>query len=432
MSLVTVYSPRKSARLTYVLNWLLTDVLNLDYRLTDNENELLNLDCFLAYGKQFEGSISIPDCGLLWEDNITEHEVLTGEWKKTPTLYPASSDYSVPFDFFSAIFFLITRYEEYFPHTPDKHGRYPAQLSLLYQHGFLKRPLVDEWIFEFYSLLKENKINAYLNSFSYQPTYDIDIAYSYKHKGFVRTLGAVTKDILQGNFKNLKSRMSVMQEKHTDPYDAFDWLQETHKALHLAPRYFVLASLKVTPFDKNISPLHPKMQKLIRGFAHEGSIGLHPSYFSTEEKIFFEEKATLENITQQIIHHSRQHYIRLCLPKTYQQLLERGILEDWSMGYGSLLGFRAGTGRSFFWYDLKNEMPTELKIHPFCFMDSTAHFEEKLSQDAAFKVLQEMKFILEKTQSTLVTVFHNFSLGSDPQWNGWKEAYSNFLKSLRK
>ena len=66
--------------------------------------------------------------------------------------------------------------------------------------------------------------------------------------------------------------------------------------------------------------------------------------------------------------------------------------------------------------------------HPFCFMDTTAHYEAKLSPTEAFEKLDAMSKILEKTGSTLVTIFHNFSLGTSNEWRGWRHAYEIFLQ----
>jgi hypothetical protein len=38
-----------------------------------------------------------------------------------------------------------------------------------------------------------------------------------------------------------------------------------------------------------------------------------------------------------------------------------------------------------------------------------------------------MSKVLERTGSKLVTVFHNFSLGTSSQWKGWRQAYEHFL-----
>ena len=97
------------------------------------------------------------------------------------------------------------------------------------------------------------------------------------------------------------------------------------------------------------------------------------------------------------------------------------------MGYGSKSGFRAGTGCSFLWYDLSLERPAPLRIHPFCFMDTTAHYDEGLTSEQAFLKLDSYANILQQTNSRLVTVFHNFSLGTDKEWKGWRELYEKFI-----
>jgi hypothetical protein len=139
------------------------------------------------------------------------------------------------------------------------------------------------------------------------------------------------------------------------------------------------------------------------------------------------EKKLLEQISGRPARISRQHYIRIKTPDTWRLLIKNEITEDYSMGYGAYLGFRAGTGASFLWYDLLNDSVTKLRIHPFCFMDTTARYEAKLSITDAFAKLEAMSRILEKTGSTLTTVFHNFSLGTSNEWKGWRQAYEHFL-----
>lgn len=427
MEPITVYSSRISNRLVYILDWLFVDVFHSGYIITSQNEDVKNLPFFISYGESFENSVSIPDCGLLRESNIQQQKFDVGFYKNVPTLFHNEQQFSLPFDLFSAVFFLISRYEEYDDFIPDKHGRYPSSESILYKNNWLERPLVDEWIFSFFSLLKEKNFPVSLADFSFLPTYDIDIAYSFLHKGFIRTGGALIKDLVSGNFKNITDRIRVLQHKKTDPFDSFNWLLNLHKASNLPAIYFMLVALKVSDFDKNNSPLSTAMQQLIKDINSKATIGIHPSYYSNQQPIFESEKNLLEKTTGKKITKSRQHYVKMKLPETYHFLLDQNINDDYSMGYGSALGFRAGTGRSFNWYDLKNETETALKIHPFCFMDSTAHFEQKLSATASFEKLEKMKTLLSKTGSQLITVFHNFSLGTDMQWKGWKENYEHFL-----
>jgi hypothetical protein len=425
MRTITIFSERTSPRLLYVLDWLFDDRLGLKYRLTRDATEA----CTICYGRQKADALHIPDAGLLWEQEINKHEITTGEWKGIPTLYAKQG--SVPFDILSAIFFLLSRYEEYYKFEADKHNRYPATESILYKLNCLQRPIVDEWVEAFRVMLnREYYISVFPKDFSYQPTYDIDIAWSYKNKGLMRNAGGFVKSMMSGNTEAIAERRAVLKGKIQDPYDAYDWMQQLHKQYSLDPIYFVLAAQNTGEFDKNISPGHPAMQALVRKLSRDGIVGIHPSYHSEERPaLIAEEKAALEK-TELVMARSRQHYIKLRFPESYRRLLSNGIRADYSMGYSTQLGFRAGTGYSFKWYNLLAELATDLSIHPFCFMDTTALYDMGLNVDTAFEKLYEMKERLQTTNSKLITVFHNFSLGSSKEWNGWKEAYSKFIASI--
>ncbi|MBS1772640.1 MAG: polysaccharide deacetylase family protein [Bacteroidetes bacterium] len=424
-----IYSANDSPRLRYVLDWIFKERFQSDYIITPSEADVLHLPFFISYGKQLPNSYYVPDAGLLWQTEIMEHDIKTGEWKNIPTLYASDdSSNSISFDVFSAVFFLLSRYEEYYSDKTDKHGRYPATESILYKNGWLERPIVDEWV----AALAE-ELNASLPVFSYLPTYDIDIAWSYKHKGFARNAGGLLKDLLSLKFDLAAERVGVLNSKLQDPFDCFEWLQSVHKANKYKPAYFLLSALETGPFDKNISPEHPAMRALIKQLDDEGAVGIHPSYDTYKDEAAFQlEKATLEKIIQKKILLSRQHYVRMFLPYTYQQLLSLEITDDYSMGYGTHIGFRNGSGFSSLWYDITNETVTSLKVHPFCFMDSTAHYEMKLGAEDAFTRLAKMTAILRKTNSSLITVFHNFSLGTANEWKGWRNNYESFLREVSK
>jgi len=423
---IVIYSPQTSSRWLYVLDWVFNIRLGIDYRLTHQQEEGIHI----SYGSSVGNALHIPDAGLLWQMGIAQNDIVSGEWNNTPTLYAANGD--IPFDIFSAVFFLISRYEEYHPHTPDKHERYPYTDSILHKNGWLERPLVDEWVEHLRKLLVEKYgLSIPPKAFTYLPTYDIDIAWSYKHKGLVRNAGGFVKDLFGLRINDALKRVLVNMFDAQDPYYAFPFMYSLHNRFGYQPLYFVLAALKTSEYDKNISPNHKAMQKLIRSFAEHGTVGIHPSYNSGQQNYLFkEEKVALENITGKMISISRQHYIRLFLPQTYRQLIADGITDDYSMGYGTHIGFRAGTGASFYWYDLENEKQKMLQVHPFCFMDSTARFDMQLSSEDAFDRLEEMERSLRRTNSQLVTVFHNFSLGTDSDWKDWPKKYAQYLERM--
>ena len=131
------------------------------------------------------------------------------------------------------------------------------------------------------------------------------------------------------------------------------------------------------------------MKHLIREHSDHYSIGIHPSWQSGDDP----EKLKLEilklgHIAGKQISSSRQHYIRFTLPQTYRQLIDLGIESDFSMGYGSINGFRASVTSPFFWYDLEREEQTKLLLYPFCFMEANSFYEQKYSTQQAFEELK--------------------------------------------
>lgn len=430
---VTIYSPKVSNRLRYVLDWLFIERLSLNYVLVHD----MHRPCDLYYGTPQAMAISIPDAQWLWRtytgNGHATKQIALGHWHQLPILFASGEQQcDLPFDLFSALFFLLSREEEYYETVTDNHGRYLAIQSILYKMGVLERPIIDEWVLQFARLLEERlDIVIQLPRGSFTPTYDIDIAYSHSYKGFARIAGAYCKALIKGDMQQILEKVQVMKKRQIDPYDSFAWIHSQHEALGMKPIYFILCALKTTAFDKNIHPKHPAMVRIIKQMAREGAIGIHPSYMATKAEVLKGELHTLEEVLQQDVFLSRQHYIKLHMPSTYKLLLSLGVKEDYSMGYGKYLGFRAGTGSSFLWYNLETESVTSLRVHPFCFMDTTAHFEQRLTAKEAFAIAERMYATLVRTGSNMHTIMHNFSLGTANEWIGWQSAYADFLQNRK-
>jgi hypothetical protein len=429
---IAIVVPNISSRLSYVLDWLFGKQLQIEYEIFTKFPVDTSFQVVIHYGDDSKNTFRIPNAGLLFDNNIESQNINIGSWNNTPTLFASTEQNdTIPFDIFSAIFYLLSRYEEYLPFNPDKHNRYPATESILYKNNCLEQPVVDEWVFHFRKLLCEKGVVTKQNVFAFLPTYDIDIAWSYLHKGWIRNIGGYCRDFFRNKIALVKERTSVLSGHKKDPFDSFGFLELIHQQNQLHPIYFILASLDATDFDKNITPFQEDMRALIAQLSAANMIGIHPSYY-TEANIVkaHQEKIVLEEIIGKQIIHARQHYIKLHLPDTYRQLIELGIELDYSMGYATHLGFRAGTSHRYSWYDLLHETATELTVIPFCFMDATAHYELKLNAVEAFDRLTAMQQRLQKINGTLITVFHNFSLGTDKDWEGWQEKYTLFLQSM--
>jgi hypothetical protein len=136
----------------------------------------------------------------------------------------------------------------------------------------------------------------------------------------------------------------------------------------------------------------------------------------------------MEYISGQKMVRSRQHYIRFTLPATYRRLLQYGIEQDFSMGYGSINGFRASVASSFYWYDLEKEEKTALRIFPFCFMDANSFYEQRHNAAGAMSELMQYYRQIRRVNGLMITIWHNSILGRDAEFAGWREVYETFLK----
>ena len=239
--MLLIYSHIGSARLLYTCSFIFKEQLGLQFNLTiDSEKFKAHTGPKLNYSDlEFSNdAFQIKNHSLLFEKNIQPQTIECFTVNNYKAFFKIeNSDFH--FDIFAAFFYLITRYEEYLPHEKDMYGRYAHENSLAYQEKFLNQPLINIWINAFAVKLKEkfSTLNIQLSTFSFQPTYDIDIAFSYRHKGLIRNLG--------GFFRSPSAeRMKVLAGLAKDPFDCYDWLKELHQKKQLQPVYFFLVAEK--------------------------------------------------------------------------------------------------------------------------------------------------------------------------------------------
>lgn len=429
-----IYSPTISHRLSYMADFIGRQLTGQPAQLTDQQEEFI-----LAAGPRINYSsvrITPDECRisphtLLFEKEIHQQPTDCFDWNGHKVFFGTGGD--MPFDIFAATFFLLSRYEEYLPHEKDMYGRYGHRNSLAYKEGFLDQPLVNTWLLELGRVLQHKfpLFTIHHSPFTFLPTYDIDEAYSFRYKQWWRSAGAGLKDIVLGRFSRLAQRRRVLNGKEPDPFDSYAWIDDLHRPHKLQPRYFFLVPERNSRYDRNILPKQTALQTLIRQHAEKYKIGVHPSWQSGDDPALIEqEKERIEKITQLKVTASRQHYIRFSLPETYRQLIGAGIREDFSMGYGSINGFRASVASPFYWYDLEMEQTTPLLLYPFCYMEANSFFEQKYSPPQALDELYYYYNEVKKVNGTLITIWHNTFLGTGHLFEGWRDAYAQFVKEV--
>jgi hypothetical protein len=426
-------SEAPSPRLEYAASLLFGEILGVGLRITQDRALWEASDQFrIQYTRDAHAdAFRIVPEGLLHEKGIRPVKPTVAAFGKLPVLFP-SPEGDFPFDILSAAFYLITRYEEYLPHRTDAFGRYDHRDSLSWQGGFLDRPLVDIWAAMLREALQRRFPSASFpeRPFHFQPTYDIDIAWAHRNRSMLRTFSGAFASLMKGRFADVFDRAATLIGNRPDPYDTYAWLDSLHEAHRSDPLYFFLVAGSMSRFDRNISPDHPAMRTLIAHHARRYRVGLHPSWASGNDAgLLSDEAARISELTAAgTVRHSRQHYLRFNLPETYRALLRIGITDDHSMGYGAVNGFRASTCTPFLWYDLGEERSTGLVVHPFCFMDATAHHELGMDPATSFSSLLAYRNQVSAVGGVLETVFHNSMLGTHPLYRGWRDAYASFME----
>jgi len=432
--MLLVYTHKVTPRLTYTFKHFFTRILKIQVDFTTKVEEFIaHKDLKLSYAKHPLGKeIFIRSTNLLFEQGINDIEMHMGKWDDTVCFFHSRQDATIPFDIFAATFYLVSRYEEYLPHVKDKYGRFIAEESLAYKHKFLEKPLIDIWAYKFKALLKEKfpEFQFTERRFKYISTIDVDIAYSYKHKGIIRTIGGYFNDLTKFKVLDLWHRTLVLWGFKQDPFDTYDELLDFQKQFNISTIFFFLVG-DYTTYDKNISSRNTKYKSLIKSIADYADVGLHPSYFTMKnEEMLKKEKLRLENILNRPVIKSRQHFLRLDMPETYQHLVNLEINEDYTMGYAAHYGFRASTCTPFYFYDLDYEIQTPLKVHPFAVMDGTLRDYLELSNKRAYEVIMRLAQEVKKVDGTFITLFHNDTLSNKGRWRRWKKVYIDIFKQI--
>lgn len=430
---ISIYASQFSPRLLYVLGEVFERQLGLSIVLFNSKEQFLNSNTpKISYGTYFNNQIPyISSSGILELVGIHELNINVSTYKESCVFFQTNEKESIlPYDVFACIFYMLSRYEEYLPFQTDNYGRFSSELSLAYKNDFLDKPIVQHWIqhiedalISFYSTIQFNK-----STYKFQPTFDIDIAFAYKKRGVKRQLLSAGKDIFELKFINFLHRVLVLLGFKNDPYDTFNDLSDKFKNKDKHALMFFQCGNYKGDFDKSLLLNNSYWRKFIEKYSSFFQIGFHPSYSSNYTKVHFETEINLfKSIYNQEIKHSRQHFLKLKFPHTYRNLLYFGIENDYTMGYADRTGFRAGTCKPFYFYDLELETTTNLMIHPFVIMDGTLKNYLKLNQEESKAVFNNYKTEIKNVGGTMSIVFHNNTFSDFGEWYEWKKLFLEML-----
>ena len=435
MEKITILSSFDSPRLRYTCDLIFKSFLGVDYVISDQLDK--NIDQvaidYSSTASANESAFSIPGIGLLNQFGIREIEAHPGSMNGLPYLFECdtSEGMDLPFDLFSMVFFLITRYEEYYDRPKDQYGRYQSKYSSASIYEFMHLPIIDLWVQKLATLLNE-KFRSSLSisgEFKVHPTIDIDLPYAYRKK-YLRFAAGFCKDLFRLHIPGIKSRLRYLN-KGKDPFDTYKYLEDKLSDPQAEPATIFFLNNYHLPIDGNHLANTQEFANIIRDCKRWAHVGVHPSQSSRPsiEQLFGEKEFISRSVNKPILA-SRQHYLLLDQPDTYRSLIQIGIKEDFSMSYPDVLGFRAGTSHSFLWYDLVHEVETKLIVHSNAVMDVTLRYYLAYSPEQAIEECRKLMEQTKKVNGTFRFIWHNSNLSDAYGWKPWIKVF-DFLISAR-
>ena len=429
---VFIYLEEFTPRTQYIFELVFKHIYFIDFVTSNSLDELKDteLPC-IQYCKSatLKKGIHISSFGLLNKSGPCDKPIIDTTAPK-PKIY-ATLDGTFDFDLFSAIFYIVSRAEEYNPDKSklDIHNRFKSEFSILNELDVLHIPIVNKWLESLKQKLKDHypSINFPKKNYTFQLSCDIDMAWSYKNKGFARNAGALLRNILTGKIVAAKDQLKVLTNTAIDPFENYDLLKSLNSNHSIL--YFILLGKHGT-YDKNISPPNIAFRNLIQSLRKDNQIGIHPSYDAGINKTEVEnEIGLLKSILETEVLRSRQHYLKINWPKTYQLLLLSGIKHEYSLGFFDNIGFRTGLCLPYPWYDLEREEMTDLMIHPFQIMDVSLKNYLNLRPEEALKLSIPIIKEVKKYNGDLHLIWHNSSFNGT--WNNWTACLKGMIKEAR-
>ncbi|MNI43515.1 hypothetical protein D3C73_978460 [compost metagenome] len=339
---------------------------------------------------------------------------------------------------------MLTRQEEIGRTDLDAHGRFPATSSHAFEHDYLERPVVDEWLHVLGLVIQQTWPNLRLkkNQFAIKVSHDVDSPSLYGFKSWYTVGRMMAGDLLKRrDFRAFATapfiKFGTASKLHTaDPFNTFEWIMDQSEMNNQVSAFYFISGRTDPNRDADYDLEHPAIRQLMRRVHARGhEIGLHPSYASyrSPEIINAEFKRLRKVAREEGISQSewggRMHYLRWDHPITLRAWANAGMDYDSTLGYADRPGFRCGTCFEFPAFDpvLCEVLP--LRIRPLVAMECTIIDDIYLGLGVgkqAQQKLQELKVVCAKVSGCFTVLWHNSSLNSSCLREMYSQAVQNF------
>jgi len=413
-----IFSNILTPRIKYIFSFIFKDILKTEVEFTSNSQYFLQSEQVkISYGDETLGDeLFFKSTPLLFSNKLEEIKLKSISF----------GDYQVPFavegsaltfDVFAASFFIISRYEEYLHQKVSATDFNPTK-SRQHKWQVLNRPVIDEWALIIKSMIRKKHPNFKFHEkkFHHQPTINFNITPKMP-KGVLNKTRFIFSSVFKKENSYFRSKFDQLTGVDVKSEEVLDQVNGLFRTKRHQPLYFV---------DFQQIPLAHSNVNVISKALTAKAVGLLRPCASDKQKIseIKDGLAKLKKIRPNIIPLSSQQLEILKFPICYLNILNSGITTDYSMGYSTVPGFRAGTCTPFNWYDLQLEKVTPLTVNPYCLTD---HVLQYLTTDAAIKTVNQYVDAVKVVNGTFHSSWQLKSLSENPRYKKLKRVFNEML-----
>lgn len=338
-----------------------------------------------------------------------------------PSVSVGENAIDVGVDLFGGAFVMLTRLEEAIPGPRDAHDRFPAAASLAVRHGFLDRPIVNEYAEVLWWALQQlwPGLIRKQRSFRVLPTCDVDWPF-YSRGRLVESVFKGVRDVYTRRDKSLaaarvRSARAIRRGgRSVDPANTFDFIMDLSEQHGLQSAFYFMTRHADPHFDADYSIDDPWVRNLLREIAARGhEVGLHPSYttYRSEDALRTEldrlrQACVAEDVPSERIG-GRQHFLRWTNPTTWQAWESVGLAYDSTLGFSEAVGFRCGACYEFPVFDLVERRTLMLVERPLVAMEVSLLNHAGATPHEAAEAMRRLKETCRSVDGDFTFLWHN-------------------------
>jgi len=360
-----------------------------------------------------------------------------------PLIERNSNGYVVHYDVLGLTYWMLARVEEIGRTDLDSHERFPASSSHAYKHGYLDRPVVDDWLHVLGQVIQRQWSGIKLKRHEYQMrvSHDVDQPSLYAFKPWKTIVRMMAGHILKRRdprafitapYVKLATRDRLIE---ADPYNTFDWLMDISEANGLQSAFYFICGRTHPSKDADYEIEHPVMRDLLRRIHRRGhEIGLHPSYNTFRDAAALKREADrlkrvcAEEGIEQERWGGRMHILRWDSQTTFEAVANAGLDYDTTITYADSPGFRSGTCFTYTAFSAVSNKILKTKIIPLIVMECSVIDPLYMNQGYSFDAINTiLKFIktCKRINGKFTILWHNSYLPN----NQSKKIYEKVIEN---